>query len=106
MKVEERAKSVTDEIGTTTTGAEIRALIAQALRNQIEDCAKVLDRQEKEKTDICARAEKSGFRDQARGYALQAVALMHAAEEIRALAAPTEKSEGKEVERWESRHKL
>lgn len=38
MTVEERAKTVTDEVGTATTGAELRALIVQALRDQIEDC--------------------------------------------------------------------
>ena len=41
MKVEERAKTVTDEVGTATTGAELRALITKALREQIEECAKV-----------------------------------------------------------------
>lgn len=43
MTVEERAKTVTDEVGTATTGAELRALIAQALREQIEDCAQIAD---------------------------------------------------------------
>lgn len=44
MTVEERAKTVTDEVGIATTGAELRALIVQALRDQIEECAGIADR--------------------------------------------------------------
>lgn len=43
MTIEERAKTVSDEVGTATTGAELRVLIAQALRDQVEDCAKIAD---------------------------------------------------------------
>jgi hypothetical protein len=37
MTVEERSKSVTDEVGTATTGAELRALIAQAINAAVEE---------------------------------------------------------------------
>jgi hypothetical protein len=93
MTVEERAKTVTDEVGTATTGAELRALIIQALRDQIEDCAKVMDKQ------------ATGFQvliDHAptpiRGEDLKRVkhSLEVVAKQIRALATPTEQAEGKE----------
>ena len=42
MTVEERAKTVTDEVGTATTGAELRALIEKALRDQIEESAQLV----------------------------------------------------------------
>jgi hypothetical protein len=51
MTVEERAKTVTDEVEITTTGAELRVLITQALRDQIEECAKVADKTAKDFTD-------------------------------------------------------
>lgn len=90
MTVEERAKTVTDEVGTATTGAELRALIAQALRDQIEECAKAGD-QESKRLMVLAKAHtekgKSGeaFRFHASGITADVIA-----RNIRALAAPTE----------------
>lgn len=78
MTVEEKAKTVTDEVGTATTGAELRALIAQALRDQIEDCAGIAD-----------RFLTSGDR-----HAAQLIG-----KQIRALAGPLTTEEGKESER-------
>ncbi len=97
MTVEERARKTVASM-ICNRHASLVDLIAEILRDQIEDCAKVLDRLEKEKANICARTDKSGFVYVGGGFALQAVALAHAATEIRALAGQTDQPEGKEIE--------
>lgn len=79
MTVEERAKTVTDEVGTATTGAELRALIAQALRDQIEDCANIVAGE----AWLCSKGDKTG--NIKGGY----IGLHDAWLRIRALARPT-----------------
>ena len=92
MTVEERAKTVTDEVGTATTGAELRALIEKALRDQIEDCAKVADEE--------VGAMNGVFMESTGNRGIRALAAREAASRIRhrirALAGPTSREEGKE----------
>ncbi len=98
--LEQRASAlmVVIECEKRLTPKKAQRLIIESFQLLIEDCAKVLDRHEKEKADLCVRADKSGFVDVGGGFALQAVALAHAATEIRALATPTDQTEGKEIE--------
>lgn len=78
MTVEERAQTVITEIGRYSESSEIRALIESALRDQIEDCAKIAD----EQVYLLDCGEKSLIAELI-------------ASQIRALAAPTENNQEK-----------
>jgi methyl-accepting chemotaxis protein len=84
MTIEERAKSVTDKVGTATTGAELRTLIIHALRDQIEDCAKVADEQVEYFKSEVVRLHRTPIE-----------VAEYIAAAIRALAGQTDQTEGK-----------
>lgn len=95
MTVEERAKTVTDEVGTATTGAELRALIIQALRDQIEDCAKLTDDETMRLEKFVTEYKRKGDKDAALRFQGSIVTVAKLGREIRALANQTEQTEGK-----------
>lgn len=94
MTVEERAKTVTDEVGIATTGAELRALIAQALRDQIEECAKVADKYEQSEKEEADRFRRRKEPIPQATHVIMSVVCMRLGRDIRALAG--EKREGGE----------
>lgn len=93
MTVEERAKRTVDElfwgIGVNPTKKDVARYMAQALRDQIEDCVAIVAGE----ASLCSKGDKSG--NIKGGY----IGLHDAWLRIRALANQTDQTEGKGVER-------
>jgi len=103
MTVEERANAIWElrKFWWLNSDKSLKQ-IEQHLRDQIEDCAKVVDQQENQLMTTAEEVQQqSGLKSINRAAATQLrfAALLHkeTGEKIRALAAPTE--EGKEIER-------
>lgn len=89
MTIEERVEWCLDQRGGRPLfGDEARVIIAQALRDQIEDCAQIADAVGEEQTDMAS------WPDAARYVASRGEIAQSIADEIRALAGEKEKGEG------------
>jgi hypothetical protein len=100
MTVEERAFKAWDTINEPNlSGEQSEAIILQALRDQIEDCAKLTD-DESIRLDYLGMGYKQrGDLETATRYSACIVTAAKLGREIRALAGQTEQTEGKEGKR-------
>jgi hypothetical protein len=99
MTVEERARMALEKFHHSSRIKDGLKAIEEALRDQIEDCAKVADK-ESDRV-LCLSDEYTGKKDFEAASRTSACAVTAAklGRDIRALAAPTEQTEGKEGER-------
>jgi len=104
MTIEERVAACVEKIGNKLKLAivakgYIDTVIEQALRDQIEACAKVGDKKSKQVMATSEEYERKGDIESALRMYAGAKAAEIVAHEIRALANKTEQTEGKDVER-------
>lgn len=97
MTVEERARGCAAQMGAGDIWNRAIEAIETALREQIEECAKIADGHFYEEQRQAKEFSRAGNQIAVATHGLLAVGASRVATEIRALAGPTE--EGKESER-------
>jgi hypothetical protein len=99
MTVEERAKKCLVEIGGIASDEWMLKVLTHALRDQIEDCAKLTDDETMRLERFVSEYKRKGDLDAALRFQGSIVTVAKLGREIRALAGQIDQTEGKEIER-------